>query len=205
IVNDKGPMAAFLIAAKALKASGIRLRGDLLLSAVPGEIGYEAVDEFEAPKYLSKEVGTRYLIQHGGVADYALVAECTDFGYAAIEAGKAFFKIVVYGDPQLYTPFVPRLQEWARQYEQRFVYRCKDGVIVPKVVVGAVRGGNPYHVTRTSELCAVYLDCRLTPVSDPLAIRRELLDLLKAQHIPGEVELFVYRPSYEAGDTGGRP
>jgi acetylornithine deacetylase/succinyl-diaminopimelate desuccinylase-like protein len=222
IVNDKGPMAAFLIAAKALKASGIRLRGDLLLSAVPGEIGYEAVDEFEAPKYLSKEVGTRYLIQHGGVADYALVAECTDFGYAAIEAGKAFFKIVVHGDPQLYTPFVPnaevdvhhpnaiiraalfvpRLQEWARQYEQRFVYRCKDGVIVPKAVVGAIRGGNPYHVTRTTELCAVYLDCRLTPVSDPLAIRRELLDLLKAQDIPGEVELFVYRRSYEAGDTG---
>jgi acetylornithine deacetylase/succinyl-diaminopimelate desuccinylase-like protein len=222
IVNDKGPMAAFLIAAKALKASGVRLRGDLLLSAVPGEIGYEAVDEFEAPKYLSKEVGTRYLIQHGGVADYALVAEGTDFGYAAIEAGKAFFKIVVHGDPQLYTPFVPnvevdanhpnaiiraalfvpQLQQWARQYEQRFVYRCKDGVIVPKAVVGAIRGGNPYHVTRTSELCAVYLDCRLTPVSDPLAIRRELLDLLKAQGIPGEVELFVYRRSYEAGDTG---
>jgi acetylornithine deacetylase/succinyl-diaminopimelate desuccinylase-like protein len=222
IVNDKGPVAAFLIAAKALKASGIRLRGDLLLSAVPGEIGYEAVDEFEAPKYLSKEVGTRYLIQHGGVADYALVAEGTDFGYAAIEAGKAFFKIVVHGDPQLYTPFVPnaevdanhpnaiiraalflpRLQQWARGYEQRFVYRCKDGVIVPKAVVGAIRGGNPYHVTRTSELCAIYLDCRLTPVSDPLAIRRELLDLLKAQGIPGEVELFVYRRSYEAGDTG---
>ena len=184
IVNDKGPMAAFMIAAKALKASGIELRGDLLLSAVPGEIGYEAVDEFEAPKYLSKEVGTRYLIQHGGVADYALVAEGTNFGYAAIEAGKAFFKIVVHGDPQLYTPFMPdaevdakhpnaiiraalllpHLQEWARAYEQR-IYRCKDGVIVPKAVVGAIRGGNPYHITRTSELCAIYLDCRLTPVS----------------------------------------
>jgi acetylornithine deacetylase/succinyl-diaminopimelate desuccinylase-like protein len=93
-------MAAFMITAKALKASGIQLRGDLLLSAVPGEIGYEAVDEFEALKYLSKEVGIRYLIQHGAVADYALVAEGTDFGYAAIEAGKAFFKIEVHGDPQ---------------------------------------------------------------------------------------------------------
>ncbi len=221
IVNDKGPMAAFMIAAKALKASGIALRGDLLLSAVPGEIGYEAVDEFEAPKYLSKEVGTRYLIQHGGVADYALVAEGTDFGYAAIEAGKAFYKITIHGDPQFYTPFVPdadvdarhpnaiirallflpRLQEWARAYEKHGVYRCKDGTIVPKAVVGAIRGGNPYHVTRTSELCAIYLDCRLTPVSDPLAIRRELLALLAEQGIPGEVELFVYRRSYEAGDT----
>ena len=222
VVNDKGPMAAFMIAAKALKAAGIPLRGDLLLSAVPGEIGYEAVDEFEAPRYLSKEVGTRYLIQHGGVADFALVAEGTDFRYAAIEAGKAFFKITVFGEDQYYTPFVPDaevnakhpnaivraalfvpiLQEWARKYEQRFVHKSKDGTIIPKVVIGAVRGGNPYHVTRTSELCAVYLDCRLTPASDPLALRRELSELLASSDLPGTVELFLYRRSYGAGDTG---
>lgn len=221
VVNDKGPMAAFLIAAKAVKASGIALRGDLLLSAVPGEIGYEAVDEFESPTYLSKEVGTRFLIQHGGVADFALVAEGTDFRYAAVEAGKAFFKITVHGDDQFYTPFVPdadidaghpnaivraalfipKLQEWARQYERRFVYRSKDGTIVPKAVIGAIRGGNPYHVTRTSELCAVYLDCRLTPDSDPLALRRELRDLLASCGHSGAVELFLYRRAYGAGNT----
>ena len=165
VVNDKGPMAAFLMAAKAVKAAGLPLRGDLLLSAVPGEIGYEAVDQFEAPRYLSKEVGTRYLIQHGGAADFALVAEGTDFRYAAIEAGKAFFKITVFGDDQSYTPFVPDaevdaqhpnaivraallipvLQTWARRYEQRFIYRCNDGTIIPKVVIGGIRGGNPYH------------------------------------------------------------
>lgn len=221
IVNDKGPMAAFLIAAKAVKASGVQLRGDLLLSAVPGEIGYEAVDEFESPRYLSKEVGSRYLIQHGGVADYALVAEGTDFRYAGIEAGKAFFKLTIFGEGQLYTPFVPDaevdaahpnaivraalfipvLQQWARDYEKRGTYHCKDGTIVPKVVIGAIRAGNPYHVTRTSELCAMYLDCRLTPESDPLAIQRQLRELLATQGIPGTVELFVYRRSYGAGDT----
>lgn len=221
VVNDKGPMAAFLIAAKALKAAGVALRGDLLLSAVPGEIGYEAVDEFESPQYLSKEVGTRYLIQHGGVADFALVAEGTDFRYAGIEAGKAFFKITVYGDDQFYSPFVPDvdvdpkhpnaivraalfvpiLQTWAREYERRSVYSCKDGTIVPKAVIGAIRGGNPYHVTRTSELCALYLDCRLTPLSDPLAIRRELRELLKDANLPGDVDLFLYRRSYGSGDN----
>ncbi len=222
VVNDKGPMAAFLMAAKAVKAAGLTLRGDLLLSAVPGEIGYEAVDEFAAPHYLSKEVGTRYLIQHGGVADFALVAEGTDFRYAAIEAGKAFFKITVFGEDQFYTPFVPDaevdaahpnaivraallvplLQQWARDYERRSVYTCKDGTIVPKAVIGAIRGGNPYHVTRTSELCALYLDCRLTPLSDPLALRRELRALLTSAKLPGMVELFLYRRSYGAGDTG---
>jgi acetylornithine deacetylase/succinyl-diaminopimelate desuccinylase-like protein len=222
VVNDKGPMAAFLLAAKALKKSGKTLRGDLLLSAVPGEIGYEAVDEFESPQYLSKEVGTRYLIQHGGVADFALVAEGTDFRYAGIEAGKAFFKITVFGDPQFYSPFVPDadvdvkhpnaivraaifvpiLQEWAREYERRFVYRCKDGIILPKAVIGAIRGGNPYHVTRTSEVCSLYLDCRLTPESDPLALRRELREMLAASNLPGTIELFLYRRSYGSGENG---
>lgn len=222
VVNDKGPMAAFLIAAKALKAAGIALKGDLLLSAVPGEIGYEAVDEFQSPQYLSKEVGTRYLIQHGGVADFALVAEGTDFRYAGIEAGKAFFKITIFGEDQFYSPFVPDaevdskhpnaivraalfvpvLQAWARDYERRSVYTCKDGTIVPKAVIGAIRGGNPYHVTRTSELCALYLDCRITPQSDPLAIRRELRDLLAKADMQGDVELFLYRRSYGSGDNG---
>lgn len=222
IVNDKGPMAAFLCAAKALKQSGVELRGDLLLSAVVGEIGYEPVDEFAAPKYLSKEAGSRFLIQHGGVADFALVAEGTDFRVAGIEAGKAFFKVTVYGDDQWYTPFapdaevdvrhpnaivraalvVPALQEWGRAYERRFRYECEDGTIIPKVVIGAIRAGNPYHVTRTSELCALYLDCRLTPAMDPLAIKRELVDLLSDQGVPGNVELFVYRRSYESGDNG---
>jgi len=219
VVNDKGPMAAFLLASKALKNAGVTLRGDLLLSVVPGEIGYEPIDEFEAPQYLSKEVGTRFLIQHGGVADFALVAEGTDFRYAGIEAGKAFYKITMFGDPQFYTPFapdadvdvkhpnaivraalfVPVLQEWASKYESRFVYKSKDGVIVPKAVIGAIRGGNPYHVTRTSELCALYLDCRLTPESDPLSLRRELRELLGTAGLPGTVELFLYRRSYGSG------
>ncbi len=72
---------------------------------------------------------------------------------------------------------------------------------MPKVVIGAIRGGNPYHVTRTSELCAIYVDCRLTPNSDPLELRRELRELLSASGLPGTVELFLYRRSYGAGDT----
>ncbi len=222
VVNDKGPMAAFLIAAKAIRRAGIELKGDLLLSAVVGEIGTEPVDEFSSPQYLSKEAGTRYLIQHGGVADYALNAEGTDFRYASIEAGKAFFKVTVYGEDQIYTPFVPvhdadlshpnaivraallvpSLQEWGNRYTERFTYHSEGGTVVPKVVIGAIRGGNPYHVTRTSELCSLYVDVRLIPTSDPLLIRHELEELIEEQGVEGTVELFVYRRSHEAGDTG---
>ena len=73
VCNCKGPMATWLLAAKAIKDSGVKLKGDLVLMAVVGEIGLEPVDEFQPPEYLAKEAGTRYAITHGGVADYALV------------------------------------------------------------------------------------------------------------------------------------
>ena len=89
ICNDKGPMAAWLIAAKAIRESGVSMKGDLVLTAVVGEIGLEPVDEFEPPEYLAKEAGTRYAVTHGAVGDYALVAEGTDFGLVWVEAGKS--------------------------------------------------------------------------------------------------------------------
>lgn len=218
VVNDKGPMAAFLIAAKAIKTAGIELKGDLLISAVAGEIGTEPVDEFTAPRYLSKEVGARYLIEHGGVADYALIAEGTNFSAGWVEAGKAFFKITMYGDRQYYTPFtpdaevneqhpnaivragflIPKIQQWGREYEGRFRHETAGGTVVPKVTIGAIRGGNAYHVTRTSELCSLYLDVRIVPGQDALAVRAELRRLLADAGVPGDVELFLYRRGYEA-------
>jgi acetylornithine deacetylase/succinyl-diaminopimelate desuccinylase-like protein len=219
IVNDKGPMATWLLAARAIKDSGITLKGDLLLMAVVGEIGVEPVDEFQPPQYLAKEAGSRYAITHGGVADFALVAEGTDFSIVGVEAGKAFYKITVFGnDAPIYTPYIPRptaieknpsaivrmsgliqrIEQWAEEYEKRNRYECAGGVIVPKVNIGAIRGGVPWKITKTVQQCAIYVDVRITPIQDPLDIREELRDLLKGMSVNGEVELYVYRPAFEA-------
>lgn len=219
VCNDKGPMATWLLAAKAIKDSGVALKGDLVLMAVVGEIGVEPVDEFQPPEYLAKEPGTRFAITHGGVADFALVAEGTDFGLVGVEAGKAFFKISVFGnDLPIYTPYIQRptpvdkspnaivrmapllqrLEEWAYDYEQKHRYECPGGVIVPRVNVGAIRGGVPYKITKTVQQCAIYLDVRTTPVQNPLDIREDLRRLLASLGLAGEVELYTYRPSFEA-------
>ena len=219
ICNDKGPMATWLLAARAIKDSGVTLRGDLVLMAVVGEIGLEPVDEFQSPAYLAKEAGTRFAITHGGVGDYALVAEGTDFGLVGVEAGKAFFKVTVFGnDLPIYTPYIPRptpveknpsaivrmaplvqrIEEWAYEYEQKNRYECKGGVIVPRVNIGAIRGGVPYKITKTVQQCAIYLDVRVTPAQNPLDVREELRRLVTAASLDGEVELYVYRPAYEA-------
>jgi acetylornithine deacetylase/succinyl-diaminopimelate desuccinylase-like protein len=222
IVNDKGPLAAFLCAAKAIKRSGVALRGDLILTGVSGEIGYEPVDEFAAPEYLSKEVGTRYLLTHGVVADYALVAEATGFKLAWVEAGKAFFKIEVYSDRAMYTPYysrpyelakdpnaivkamrlVQRLEEWGAEYAARHRYECDGGVMIPQVSVGAIRGGAPYRPTNTPQVCAIYLDCRTTPGQDVPALQAELEGLLRDLGLAGRVELYVFRPGHEAKNVG---
>jgi acetylornithine deacetylase/succinyl-diaminopimelate desuccinylase-like protein len=219
ICNDKGPMAAWLLAARAIRDSGVPLAGDLVLTAVVGEIGLEPVDEFQAPEYVAKEAGTRWAVTHGGVADYALVAEGTDFALVGVEAGKAFFKVTVFGDDlPIYTPYVqrptpaekspnaivrmsrliPRLEEWAAEYERRHRYECPGGVVVPRVNIGAIRGGVPYKITKTVQQCAVYVDVRVTPAQNPLDVREELRELLAGLGLAGEVELFVYRPAYEA-------
>jgi acetylornithine deacetylase/succinyl-diaminopimelate desuccinylase-like protein len=222
VVNDKGPMAAFMIAAKAIRQAGVTLPGDLLLSAVSGEIGVEPVDEFQSPAYLSKEAGTRYLVNHGGVADFALVAETSNYGIIPVEAGKAFFKIALIGAAPTYTPYltrpaspvenprpviqlarlIPALEEWAVDYECRhryeWAYPWGRGTVVPKAQIGAVRAGVPWKITKSPQIAAVYVDVRTVPGQDPLAIRDDLIALLGRLGLRGRVELYAFRPGYQA-------
>jgi len=218
VMNDKGPLAAWLIAVKAISRAGVRLRGDILLSAVIGEIGNEAVDEFQGPLYSGKDMGTRYLISHGGVADFALVAEASSFAPAWVEAGKVFCKITVFAGPSRYTPYIGRpvepiasenaivragvligaLEEWAGRYQEVNRYECPGGIVIPKVNIGAIRSGKPYQLTRTPEVCYLYLDVRIPPGKKPLQVKWELEDVLQKTHVEGEVEIILYRPGHEA-------
>jgi acetylornithine deacetylase/succinyl-diaminopimelate desuccinylase-like protein len=218
LVNDKGPLACTLIAAKAIKEAGAPLLGDLIVTGVCGEIGQEPVDEFTAPTYLSKEVGTRYLITHGVVGDFAFVAEATDFGVTWVEAGKAFFKITVLGGSSRYTPYidhpdnlasngnavvraapvVTQLESWARRYEKEHAYVFEGGTCVPKVNIGAIRGGQPFIPIVTAEKCFLYLDVRLTPAQNAVQVMAELSDELAKVDVATEVECTLFRRGYEA-------
>jgi acetylornithine deacetylase/succinyl-diaminopimelate desuccinylase-like protein len=224
VLNNKGVMASWMIACKALKSAGVRLKGDVVMTMVVGEIGLEPVDEFQSPQYLAKEAGARFLVNRGYVADYAIVAEGTDFTVGWVEAGKAFFKVTVMGeDPPVYTPYIrytksleespnaiersakviSAIKEWAVQYEQDNRYECAGGTVLPKVNIGAIRGGVPYKITKTPAVCYLYVDTRITPVQKPLAVQRELQDMLAKTGVPATAELYAYRRGYEA--TGVEP
>lgn len=219
VVNDKGPMAAFLVAAKVIRESGIVLKGDLWVSAVAGEISREPIDEWQGPDYLSKDLGARFMVTHGVVGDFALVAEGTGFGIVGVEPGKAHFKVTILTDtPRYYTPYLPRptgladspnaiirtaavmeaFERWAFDYQTRNTYRGPTGTIVPKASINAIRSGYPYNLTSAPQVCSLYIDTRILPGANPMDVRAELLEVLAGVGVEGTVELFLYRPGFEA-------
>lgn len=219
VVNDKGPIAAFMIAAKAIKDAGYRLNGELLLSAVVAETAYEQADGPPGEIIDTKELGARFLATHGGVADYVIVAEGTGFGIVWIECGKFWFKVTLRSrQPCFYTPYMPErtaaaespnmivaataaieaIERWAEKYERRSVLRSPGGEVRPKVQIGAVRSGEPTRPFLSPQLCHLYLDVRAVPGTNPLDLRDEIDVALEATGIDHQIELYLFRPGYEA-------
>lgn len=219
VVNDKGPIAAFMIAAKAIKESGRKLKGELLLTAVVAETAYEPVDGQPGEVIDTKELGARFLATHGGIADYVIVAEGTGFGIVWIECGKAWFKVTLLSrQPSFYTPYMPArttaaaspnmivaasaaidvIEHWADNYERRSVLASAGGEVRPKVQIGAIRGGEPTRPIMSPQLCSLYLDVRILPGAIPLDLRDEIGAVLAAAGIDHDIELYLFRPGYEA-------
>ena len=219
IINDKGPMAAWLVAAKAIRESGHALPGDLLISAVINETGGETFDDAPGAYRQSKELGARFLVTHGGVADYALVAEGTGFGLVWVEAGEFWYKVTLHGDAiPIYTPYLPErtttaaspnmivaaaaaieaLEKWAAEYQKKHVYVSPGGTVVPKMQIGAIRGGDPNRPLFSSQVCELSLDVRSVPNQDPLKTRAEIGAVLAGIGLKSSVELFSFRPGFEA-------
>lgn len=217
VLNDRGPMAATMIAAKAIKKSGIQLAGDVLLTMVVGEIGNAPVDEFQGSRYLGKGLGSRHLVNHGMIADCALVAETTDFGVAWAEAGVAYVKIRLTGEA-IYTPrsyrtekieehpnaivkmakLIGALEEWAIRYEKENSYQFEGGEMVPKVSIGAIRGGMPYKPYMTSGVCSIYVDIRIPPGKSAVEIKHQLHELVASLKMQADIQIYLYRSGYVA-------
>lgn len=212
LLNDRGLMATTMIALKALRDSGLPHKGDVIFTGVAGETGFSPVDEYQGLSYEGKGFGSRFLVAHGVRADCALVAETTDFAISWIACGACYFKISVPGR-NIYTPrsFRPAdvqknpnaivkmlrvievLETWAAKYEESYSFDSPCGRIVPKAVIGAIRGGIPYRPNRTSPHCAIYVDVRTVPGADLLQIQRELEAAVAKAEVGARVEMFLGR------------
>lgn len=222
ISNDRGPMVCFLMAAKALKSCGIDLSGRLYLTASPGEIGPEPIEEARGVQYLGKEIGTHYAFYHGGVApDYAIAAEGCDFGLTWVACGYAVFRIQLLGEG-IFTPLlesperaadhpnpiyrlggaIQAILDWGRAYEQENIYSSPGGVAKPKTQISSVRGGVPHAFGAGTEICSLYLEVGLPPHVEIGQVYRNLESHLRKK-VPGpfEVEPVVVRHGFAADEA----
>ena len=207
----KGALACYVEAVCALQ-EGVRLRGDVLIAAVSGEIEKTQQGEAQGAEYRGYAAGTRYLVTHGGVADMCLLGEPTEGKVVLGHFGALWLRLRVHGN-FIHTAFsegkrdqnsilrahevLERVQEWIPTWEDdpANAYRGAKAI----VNVGAIEGGFGWRVSRTPHHTDLFLDVRVPPTKEMGVARREALEWVRtlAERFPGygiEGEVYVTAP-----------
>jgi acetylornithine deacetylase/succinyl-diaminopimelate desuccinylase-like protein len=66
------------------------------------------------------------------------------------------------------------------------------------VQIGGIEGGHPRKPVHSPQLCHLYVDVRSVPGQDALSTREELRQAIGKAGLNCEVEMYHYRPGYEA-------
>jgi acetylornithine deacetylase len=215
ISNMKGAVACYIEAVHALQDAGVRLRGDVLIAAVCGEIEKTQYGNATGAQYRGYAAGSRYLVSHGGVADMCLLGEPTEGKVVLGHFGALWLRIRVHGN-FIHTAFsegkkdqnsilrahevLDAVSEWIPMWEndESNSYRGAKAI----VNVGAIEGGFGWRVSRTPHHTDVFLDIRVPPTKPMGVARREVLDWVRslAERFPGygvEGEVYVTAPGAE--------
>jgi acetylornithine deacetylase len=191
ISNMKGALACYVEAVRALQAEGVRLKGDVLIAAVVGEIEKtQWGTEFRGKEYRGYATGSRYLVTHGGVADMCVLGEPTEQRIVLGHYGSIWLRLSTHG-PFVHTAFsggrseensIVRMRavldavlEWIPDWQARTSYGGKPGI----VNVGSVRGGFPWRVSRTPGRTDLFLDVRVPPTMPMPEARTALGDWVR--------------------------
>ena len=186
IYNMKGALVCYVQAVRALQAAGIKLRGDVVIAAVVGEIEKTQWGaEFVGRDYRGYGVGSHYLVTHGVVPDMCILGEPTDMQLVLGHYGSLWARISTHG-PFVHTGFSAARQgensirrmhavesailDWIPRWNQRAAYGNKQGV----VNLGGIHGGHAWRASRTPERTDLFLDVRVPPTMPMSEARREL-------------------------------
>jgi acetylornithine deacetylase len=197
ISNMKGALACYVEAVRALQDAGVRLRGDVLIAAVCGEIEKTQYRDATGGEFRGYAAGTRYLVSHGGVADMCLLGEPTEGKviHTAFSEGKRDQNSILRMHEVL-----AAVLEWIPQWEDdpANAYRGAKAI----VNVGAVEGGFGWRVSRTPHHTDLFLDVRVPPTKEMAVARGEVLEMVRglAERFPAygiEGEVYVTAPGAE--------
>ena len=209
ISNMKGGVAAFMMAAKALKKSAVKLKGDVIFAAVVGEISRTPIGPWQTKEYRGEGAGTRHLLTHGMHSDYAVVADGSDMNIVWTQTGVVQIKITAFGKAEAawgtkrsthpmvklnaivkMTKIIEGLEKWAERFEEQYIYNSPTGPVFPKVNIGAIEGGAPYRPNYFPGVCNVYVDVRTPPQVRPVTVQHEITKALSSLDVEYEMEAY---------------
>ncbi len=209
ISNMKGGVAAFMIAGKALKKCGVKLKGDVVLAAVVGEISRTPVGPWQTKEYRGEGAGTRHLLTHGMHSDYAVCCDGSDMNIVWTQNGVVQVKIQTFGKAEAawgsnrethpmvkmnaivkMTKIIDAIERWGAEFEAKYVYQSPTGPLYPKVNIGGIEGGAPYRPNYYPGVCSIYVDIRMPPQIRPVQIQHELEKRLNATGLEYQMDIY---------------
>ncbi len=225
LANDKAQLAAQMIAMRAIARSGLTLKEDLFLGATgqetwaPPSAAADIADWSgvgPAGSQVREGHGARWLVEHGVVADYALVSEVSDFRVTVAQAGYLRLRIAVPGN-LAYTPGLRRgdgpagspnpferaarivlaLEDWARRYETEGRETFRGGTLVPKAQVLEMRPAGPPW-TEERDWCHIFFDVRLMPGAHAPSVRRQVCEAVAATGIAAQIDAYDFKRGFIA-------
>jgi acetylornithine deacetylase len=206
IYNMKGALVCYANAVKALQRAGVRLKGDVIIAAVAGEIEKAQWGEFKGKEYRGYGCGTHYLVNHGVLPDMCILGEPTDMRVVLEHFGSMWVRISCAGI-YVHTAFcegreemnsirrmvdlMPPILKWIERWGKKASYGGKKAL----VNLGGIRGGHAWRASRTPERTDLFLDVRVPPTIPMTAARRDiqrLFLLLERTHPDWGLEFETY-------------
>jgi len=173
LVNMKAAFPCYIEAVAALQKAGVKLKGDLIIAGVVGEIEKAQVGRFQGKTYRGAGVGARYLMDHGVMADMCIIGEPTGLHLQIGNAGLIWARVSVDGKA---TKFVlaackvaQAIQDWEKEYQRKNPHKF----MLPTVQIGAIDGGNAFK-PGTRPTTDIFVIVKTLPGAVPLAIKRDL-------------------------------
>jgi acetylornithine deacetylase/succinyl-diaminopimelate desuccinylase-like protein len=220
--NMKASLAALMVAMKALKTSGVSLKGDLIATAVCGEIGRTPVGRFQGVQYEGAGFGSRYAVTHGPHPDYAICVDNSGLKLTWVQPGVMYLRVKVAGLPGgawatgtstdraksqnaiiKMIAVIDAVEKWAADYHKRAVYECPGGTVKPSAAITSIEAGTPYKASMRPGICNITLIVMTPPDVKPRTIVRELQDATRATGVDAEVKMHLAYLGYEAEGVSG--
>jgi acetylornithine deacetylase/succinyl-diaminopimelate desuccinylase-like protein len=202
LVNMKAAFPCYIEAVAAIQKAGVKLKGDIIIAGVVGEIEKAQIGRFRGKSYRGAGVGARYLMDHGVMADMCIIGEPTGLQLQIGNAGLLWARVSVDGKATRFVlaacKVAQAIQDWEKEYQRKY----KHKFMLPTVQIGAIDGGNAFK-PGTRPTTDIFVIVKMLPNTPPLAIKRELEQVCErvrkreSDIFDIRVDLYLTTPGYE--------